>query len=59
MEKHGAKVTSLKIPATVKVNKLKKYVDSAVEKMVYKNAVCFQEEQFPSASAAESAAEEE
>jgi hypothetical protein len=44
VEKHGAKVTSLKIPATVIVNKLKKYVDSAVEKMVYKNADCFQEE---------------
>jgi hypothetical protein len=59
VEKHGAKVTSLKIPATVIVNKLKKYVDSAVEKMVYKNADCFQEELFPSTSAAESAAEEE
>ena len=31
-------MTSLKIPATEIIDKLKKYVDSAVEKMVYKNA---------------------
>jgi hypothetical protein len=46
VEKHGAKVTSLKIPATVIVNKLKKYVDSAVEKMVYKNADAFKKNYF-------------